>query len=77
MKTEAERLIPRPTRRAYLAYYGVGTLLALIIIGGSRLLGATKAQMIVAGIIFLALYIAIALPLLLREQWRRRLPKTP
>ena len=75
VRTQPERKISRPTRNAYLAYYGVGTLLAVIVIWGSHFLGASRAQTIVAGIILVALYVLIAQPLILfRDQWRRRLP---
>jgi hypothetical protein len=76
VRTEPERSTSRPTRKAFLAYYGVGTLLAVLVIWGSDFLGATKAQTIVAGVILVALWVLIAQPLILfREQWRRRLPR--
>jgi cytochrome c oxidase subunit IV len=53
----------KPSRRALLAYYGVGLTLGLIVAIVARMVW-DRSTMVIAGFVFTAAYVLVALPIL-------------
>ncbi|MGH2709719.1 MAG: hypothetical protein ACRDH9_00740 [Actinomycetota bacterium] len=64
------KLIPvkRPTPREWAAYFFVGALLALIVIGLTVAFDRSTYRMVLTGMIVMAIYIVVATPLLLARR---------